>query len=212
MSLDKLCVCCVPRGIVVAFSFSYSFAFLSLSGLCFLAKSWTRDQKCHLFRWSIFHLKFFTHFHIFLSYIIWPLLSGHHTTLCMSLKVWRASRVQQHISLIAFMHHWKIPQCDILDKRCISLNLLFWAKLQNLHIYVNIHGKYISKGHDLHNSITLCDDCLQIHHQENLKLTRIPTVKLKIPGNAFLKSESRNTFYIFHNFFMVADLLPLVDS
>ena len=56
---------------------------------------------------------------IFLSYIIWPLLSRHHTTLCMSLEVWRASRVQQHISPIAFMHHWMIPQCDILDKRCI---------------------------------------------------------------------------------------------
>ena len=42
---------------------------------------------------------------------------------------------------------------------------------------------------------------------------RIPTVKLKIPGKAFLKSEFRtsvtfkNTFYIFHNFVMVADLL-----
>ena len=54
---------------------------------------------------------------------------------------------------------------------------------------------------------------------ENYKL-RIPTVKLKIPKKAFLKSESRtsvtfklqfltyqNTFYIFHNFVMVVYLL-----
>ena len=37
---------------------------------------------------------------------------------------------------------------------------------------------------------------------------RIPTVKLKIPGKAFVKSESR-TFDIFHIFFMVADLRSL---
>ena len=32
-------------------------------------------------------------FEILFSYIIWPLLSRHHTALCISLEVWRASRV-----------------------------------------------------------------------------------------------------------------------
>ena len=39
--------------------------------------------------------------------------------------------------------------------------------------------------------------------------SRIPTVKLKIPGKAFLKSESRTsvTLFIFSHFFMAAYLL-----
>ena len=37
--------------------------------------------------------------------------------------------------------------------------------------------------------------------------TRIPTVKLKIPEKHVFITLVKNTFYIFHNFFTVADLL-----
>ena len=52
------------------------------------------------------------------------------------------------------------------------------------------------------------------HREDAPQFIRIPTVKFKISGKAFLKSESRTsvtfklqTFYIFHNFFMVTYLL-----
>ena len=101
------------------------------------------------------------------------------------------------------LHFCSLISSEFLTKNELLLrnfSLKFWTRIQQLYWRQNLKSMFsLTKQFSLINSFWS-------------PLIRIPTVKLKIPGKAFLKSESRtsvahNTFYICHNFFMVAYFL-----